>query len=186
MRISRDRMADWDAASNGDELLEIIPDRDYSRLQEDRIATLRIWLPEPAKLALDRVVERAELSMTAYLTEYFTAYLYGYYELLRMRENRCGLYVERKETAQYSRQGLLVPEPPYLGKNIYPLKIHLRTAIKEDLKLVANSVRMPLGECLRRLICSHLFGRKYALPSDLSFTPEERDAIAEWESESEE
>ena len=186
MRISRDRMADWDAASNGDKLHEIIPGRDYSRLQEDSFATLRIWLPEPAKLALDRVLERAELSMTAYLTEYFTAYLYGYYELLRMRENRCGLYVERKKTAQYSYQRLLVPEPPYLGKNIYPLKIHLRTAIKEDLKLVANSVRMPLGECLRRLICSHLFGRKYALPSDLSFTPEERDAIAEWESESEE
>ncbi len=182
MRISRDRMADWDAASNGDKLREIIPNRDYSRLEEGEFSTLRIWLPEPAKQALDRVIERAQLSMTTYLTEYFTVYLYGYYELLRMRENRCGLYVERKETAQYSRQGLLVPEPPYLGKNIYPLKIHLRTAIKDDLKSVAEAVRMPLGECLRRLICSHLFGRKYALPNDLSFTPEERDAIAEWES----
>lgn len=90
MRISRDTMADWQLKAGGKTLQELIPARDYSGLNRQG-SQLRVWLPYPAKMALEAIAERENTSMTVYLTEYFVAYVYGHYELQRMRETRTGL-----------------------------------------------------------------------------------------------
>ena len=110
MRISHDKMAKWQLGSQENALLPLIPPRDYSGLNRQN-ETLRVWLPEPAKQALQVICERLETSMTVYLTEYFAEYLYGYYELLGMREQRTGLYEPlapepaRRSCAQILRYG---------------------------------------------------------------------------------
>lgn len=161
MRISRDRLAEWEHASLAHGLQELVPDRDYSELnvQDEQ---LRIWLPDVAKTALEALAERDESSMTVYLTEFFASYLYGYHELLRMRESRIGLYEPKRYKS--SMMGAEAEPMPSLGKNIFAIKIFLPEKMKADLQSVAGAVALTLGECVRRLICSHLFGRMYGIP----------------------
>lgn len=180
MRISRDRMADWDIEKPRQRLSELIPPRDYEGLnaQSDQ---LRIWLPEPAKIALEEVAERAESSMTVYLTEYFAAYLYGQHELQRMREHRIGLY-EPSQT-RYSRMATRPEAPPNLGKNIYALKIFVPEKIKLELQRLAERASLTLGEFSRGVICAHLFGQAFGPKNAFELTAAEEYAANDWESE---
>lgn len=163
MRLPRNSMAGSQTIS-ADDITALIPPRDYSELHHAE-SQLRVWLPEPAKLALEEICEIQEMSMTAYLTEYFTSYLFGYHELLLMRATETGLYVPRRYCAMsVSGEGSSEQEPesePNLGKNIFALKIWVPEMIKDGLRKRADMVEVTLGEFLRALICSHLFGREY-------------------------
>lgn len=158
MRIPSDRVAEWQG--NGQSCLpELIPVRNYEELNT-AYEQLRVWLPHPAKLAMEAISERRGISMTAHLTEYFASYLYGYYELLRMRETKTGLY--EPDRSKKSMMNTRAPaEPPNLGKNIFALKIFLPEKIKQGLQEQANKAQLTLGEFARALICAHFFGREY-------------------------
>ena len=183
MRISRDRMAEWVPDTQGNRLSRLIPARNYDDLNHQE-AQLRVWLPDAAKLALEEVAERAEISMTVYLTEYFATYLYGYHELLRMRETRSGLY--EPSLSKYSMMGAGLPEvPPSLGKNIFALKIFIPEKIKQGLQAFATRSEFSLGEFTRGLICAHLFGREYGPMKLVALSADEALASNSWESSNE-
>lgn len=164
MRISRSTVSGLETILT-DGLTALIPQRDYSGLNQAN-SPLRVWLPEPAKQALEQACEVHDTSMTAYLTEYFAEYLYGHHELLRMKATRTGLY-EAKPEVRYSKMtptGVSVePETPKLGKNIFALKIFIPEKIKAGLQQKAMLASASLGEFSRTLICGHLFGHDYDL-----------------------
>lgn len=163
MRISHSTMAGLQLSTAG-RLSELIPPRDYSGLNQQD-AQLRVWLPDPAKQALEELCEINEMSMTAYLTEYFAGYLFGHHEVMRMRASRSGLY-EPVPESRYCAIEPDGPEPesevaPNLGKNIFALKIWLPEKIKNGLRSQSARTGVTLGEFSRALICSHLFGCEY-------------------------
>jgi len=184
MRISRDSTSEWQLGVNENPLSALGPGRDYSGLnkQDDQ---LRLWLPEAARLGLGEVTKRASTSVTVYLTEYFSAYLYGYHELLRMRDGRMGLYepLQREKGRKSCAMGTTTSTDPNLGKNIFALKIFVPKKIKYDLGKWSERAGMPLGQFGRTLICAHLFGRDYG-PNDVTgTTPDELRRANQWELE---
>ena len=169
MRIAREIMAHWGQAATDLALSDgLIPHRDYGGLnvQDDQ---LRIWLPDPAKIALMEVCERFGMSITAYLTELFATYLYGVHEVMRMRDHQKGLYdtdnlqfldANPYEGGQTDDDGPAFDEPvPEMGKNIFALKIFLPAQMKSGLQQRADKAQAPLGKFARAMICAHLFGR---------------------------
>lgn len=180
MRISRDRMANWDIKRLSPGLTELIPPRDYSNLNEQG-AQLRIWLPEPARVAMEEMAEMAESSMTVYLTEYFASYLYGEHELQRMQEKRIGLYEPSR--VKYSRMSTGPRDIPTLGKNIYALKIFVPEKIKQALMQLAERAGLTLGEFARGLICAHLFGQAYGPRNAFEIAEADARVAADWEAE---
>ena len=161
MRISHSTMAGLQQATAG-RLTALIPPRDYRYLNL-QTSQLRVWLPEPAKKALEELCEIAEMSMTAYLTELFACHLYGQHEVMRMRASRTGIYEPLPEVryCAMSTSGPPPPAEPDLGKNIFALKIFLPEQIKDGLKHHADRLGVTLGEFTRGEILSHLFGREY-------------------------
>lgn len=178
MRISRDRMADWDSVNRGTKLSALIRLRDYTGMNSQD-AKLRLWLPDVAKQALEEVCERAEISMTVYLTEYFSMYLYGWHELLRMRETKTGLY--EPLMIRYCMEGVAQETQPNLGKNIFALKMFIPIKLKADLLQLAERSAMTLGEFARGLICAHLFGREYGPGKLKDWTDEDETMARQWE-----
>ena len=169
MRIAREIMAHWGQSATDLALSEgLIPQRNYAALnvQDEQ---LRIWLPDPAKIALMEICERINLSITAYLTELFATYLYGVHEVMRMRDQQTGLYDTRDlqfleadpfEGGQPEDDGPEFDEPvPEMGKNIFALKIFLPAKLKLGLQQRADKAKAPLGKFARAMICAHLFGR---------------------------
>ena len=140
-------------------LSELIPERDYTGLniQDEE---LRLWVSEPVKRGLEEISKRANRSMTAYLIEFFAIYLYGYHEVLRMREMNTGLYEPKR--MQMNEEGPDDELEPNLGKNIFPLKIFVPLKLKSDLSKLAVRDDLTLGEFARTLISTHLFGQAYA------------------------
>lgn len=170
MRIARDVLADWvPGAEEGPLSANLIPVRDYSGLNVQD-TQLRIWLPDGAKQALTEIGDREGASYTVYLTEFFATYLYGYHELLKMRDTRTGLYepdpgrgAEPVEDEAPPIEDELGPEyddpEPEMGKNIFALKIFMPKKMKDGLQQRANRAHVPLGRFARALLCAHLFGR---------------------------
>lgn len=163
MRISRELMAEWQAGYGRNRLSELIPERDYTGLNQ-QAAQLRVWLPEQAKQALIELGNLEEVSMTVYLTEFFVTYLYGYHELLRMKATRKGLFEPLQSTSNRRSCAMEVRNPPEpdLGKNIFALKIFMPSKLKADLQQWANEAGVPLGQFVRMIICQHLFGKEFA------------------------
>ncbi len=129
-------------------------------------ATLRIWLPEPLRLAMDQVVKHLDTTLSKYLREYFVVYLYGNHTLIDMYKNKTGIFYEPpKETTSvdsfkrtmYSRV-CSVEFIPGLGKNIVPLKIFLNAQIKSDLQSLADKSEMALSQFIREILVSHFLG----------------------------
>jgi hypothetical protein len=184
MRISRNAK-EWMQKISENRLSQLIPPRDYSFLNQQG-CQLRVWLPFPAKKALDEICDINEISLTEHLTEYFSTYLFGYHEMLRMRANNTGLY-EPKPVVRYCAMSTSeTPEPPepHLGKNIFALKIWIPEKIKDGLSFFADHAEVSLGEFCRALICGHLFGRNYA-PKELMSDSTINASIAKtWENES--
>ena len=161
-------------------LSELIPERNYTGLniQDEE---LRLWVSEPVKRGLEEVSKRASLSMTAYLIELFAIYLYGYHEVLRMREMNTGLYEPRR--MQLNEVGLGDELEPNLGKNIFPLKIFVPMKLKLNLSKLAATDDLTLGEFARALISAHLFGQTYT-PRRKGSANDGYEALAnKWETE---
>lgn len=169
MRIAREIMAHWGQSATDLALSDdLIPRRNYAGLntQDEQ---LRIWLPDPAKIALMEICERLNMSITAYLTELFATYLYGVHEVMRMRDHHTGLYdtddlqfldADPNEAGQTEDDGPEFDEPvPEMGKNIFALKIFLPAKLKHGLQQRAERSQVPLGKFARAMICAHLFGR---------------------------
>lgn len=181
MRISRDRMTEWEPTDRQSRLSSLIPERDYKGLNGAE-SQLRLWLPEPARIGLEDVCERMDTSMTVFLTEFFVSYLYGFHELLRMRESRLGIY------APLERRACMMdatPQPPLpdLGKNIFAVKIFLPGRVKKELERLAERSGSTLGEFARALICAHLFGWEYGARRIILWTEEEEQLATSWEAE---
>jgi hypothetical protein len=169
MRISSEIMAHWEVTANEFKLSDaLIPQRNYTGLNvQDK--QLRIWLPDPAKIALIEICNRVGMSLTAYLTEMFATYLYGVHEVMLMRDQKNGLY-DTNELQFYDNElsdfidveddDPEFDEPvPEMGKNIFALKIFLPEKLKIGLQLRAKKSEVPLGRFVRAMICAHLFGR---------------------------
>jgi len=169
MRIAREIIAQWGEAASEVVLSDgLIPARTYSglNLQDEQ---RRIWLPDPAKIALIEICNRFGMSLTAYLTELFATYLYGIHEVMRMRDQQTGLY--DTQDWQFARDDVsdgvdaddedsVFDEPvPEMGKNIFALKIFLPSKLKNGLQQRADKANVPLGRFARAMICAHLFGR---------------------------
>lgn len=169
MRVAREIMAHWGEAATEITLSgDLIPQRNYAGLNvQDQ--QLRIWLPDPAKIALMEICERLGLSLTAYLTELFATYLYGVHEVMRMRDHQNGLYdpqdlqfsdADLSDDGDAEDDGPAFDEPvPEMGKNIFALKIFLPAKLKTGLQQRAEKAQVPLGRFARAMICAHLFGR---------------------------
>lgn len=170
MRIARELVAQWGEVADSASLsASLIPARDYVGLSSQD-EQLRIWLPDPAKVALIEICNRLGVSLTAYLTELFAVYLYGIHEVLRMRDNQTGLYdIEGAEIFVDCQAGdsdaddddsAPFDEPvPEMGKNIFALKIFLPSKLKIGLQRRADRASVSLGRFARAMICAHLFGR---------------------------
>jgi hypothetical protein len=169
MRIAREIMAHWGQSATDLPLkCDLIPQRSYAGLnvQDEQ---LRIWLPDPAKIALMEICERLNVSITAYLTELFATYLYGVHEIMRMRDHQTGLYDTNDlqfldagpyDDRQTEEDSIEFDEPvPEMGKNIFALKIFLPATLKFGLQQRADKAQAPLGKFARAMICAHLFGR---------------------------
>ena len=169
MRIAREIMAHWGQSATDLELSDdLIPPRNYAGLnvQDEQ---LRIWLPDPAKIAMIEICNRLGMSVTAYLTELFATYLYGVHEVMLMRDHQTGLYdtdnfqildADLNEAEQTEDDSPLFDEPvPEMGKNIFALKIFLPSKLKSGLQQRADKAQVPLGRFARAMICAHLFGR---------------------------
>lgn len=182
MRIAREITAHWGQSSANITLSEgLIPPRNYAGLhvQDEQ---LRLWLPDPAKIALMEICERLNMSITAYLTELFATYLFGVHEVMRMRDNQTGLYdthdlefinADASGIGDADDDGPAFDEPlPEMGKNIFALKIFLPVKLKNGLQQRADKAQAPLGRFARAMICSHLFGRdigpKYLMATNSS------------------
>ena len=182
MRIAREIMAHWGQSAMDQELSGyLIPQRNYAGLnvQDEQ---LRIWLPDPAKIALMEICNRLGISITAYLTELFATYLYGVHEVMRMRDHQQGLYdtddmqfldADPYEGGQSEDDSPAFDEPvPEMGKNIFALKIFLPAKLKFGLQQRADRAQAPLGKFARAMICAHLFGRdvgpKFLMATDES------------------
>jgi hypothetical protein len=186
------RIAQWIAAKRRpqprSDLSELIPARNYVGLNEQD-EELRLWVPEPVKRGLEEVSERASLSLTTYLIEFFATYLYGYHEVLRMREMHLGLYAPEVKivlhegvTRSQCCHSDLVDEPtPHLGKSIFPLKVFLPSELKIGLAKHATKAGLTLGEFSRAVISAHLFGQTYAPRSKASLKDEAQ--ANKWEAE---
>jgi hypothetical protein len=179
------RIAQWIAEKRRpvsvSQLSELVPERNYTGLNiQDQ--ELRLWVSEPVKRGLEEVSKRANLSMTAYLIEFFAIYLYGYHEVLRMREMNTGLYEPRR--MQLNEEGLGDELEPNLGKNIFPLKSFVPLKLKSDLSKLAAKDDLTLGEFARALIIAHLFGQTYAPRRKASSKNNFEARANKWEAES--
>ncbi len=154
-------------------------------------AQMRIWLPEPLRVAMDQVVSHLETTLSKYLREYFVVYLYGNYALLDMHKNQTGIFYkppkkEEIEDGQHDRtmfsRARSIECIPGLGKNIVPLKIFLNAQIKSDLQVLADKAGMALSQFIREILVSHFLGHT-VWPERQQMLDVGNTAIAnEWES----
>ncbi|MEI2635819.1 MAG: hypothetical protein V9E92_03030 [Methylotenera sp.] len=153
-------------------------------------AQLRIWLPEPLRVAMDQVAQHLDTTLSKYLREYFVVYLYGNHALMDMYKNQTGIfYKPPKEntldddfnTPMFSRVRS-VEFIPGLGKNIVPFKIFLNAQIKTDLQKLADKSEMALSQFVREILVSHFLGHT-VWPERQQMLIAEHIAIAnQWES----
>jgi hypothetical protein len=151
-----------DPGENGSVLTMLYEgDRGLSELHHND-AELRLWLPEPLRIALHQTAQETGCRESQYLREFLVVYLYGVHELLQMRTHKTGLYFlpppEPYDTEiQFSRQALSEVIPG-LGKNIIPCKLRLPSKLKQDLQQLADKNGMPLGRFAREILVQHFLG----------------------------
>lgn len=138
---------------------------DLSILQEHDVA-VKLWLPEPAALALEDFSKVQGISRSEMLRHFFAAYCYGVYvvELLR------GQFPEVFRDQEPVRFSLARHEPPpgkkrqvtywvpELGKNVAPIKLWIATRLRNDLQALADHAHLPLSQYLREIVVSRLLG----------------------------
>jgi predicted DNA-binding protein len=158
----------------------------------DNDAILRLWLPVPLKTAMDEATAAMGVTGAKYLREFLVVYLYGAHELLRMKEEKTGLYyvpppaprpepIPNRNQLLFSRAAT-VDCIPGLGKNIVATKIGIPQKIKDDLTSLAERAGVPLSRYTRELLVSHFLGHTI-WPEKISFWVQAEEKIAtDWES----
>lgn len=139
-------------------------DRGIGDLTENK-AELRVWLPTTVDIALSDMAEVADLTVSQYLRQFFTVYLYGAHEFERMRINQTGIFYIPLSDDSADSLGMVVfsrsstyASLPELGKNIAPLKVFIAQKLKDDLQAVADKAEVPLSQFVRQILISHLLG----------------------------
>lgn len=155
-----------DLIENGSALTMLYEgDRGLSELHHND-AELRLWLPEPLRIALHQTAQETDCRESQYLREFLVVYLYGVHELLQMQTHKTGLYFvpppkqpepHYDTKIQFSRTSISEVIPG-LGKNIIPCKLRLPSKLKEDLQHLADKNGMPLGRYAREILVQHFLG----------------------------
>lgn len=152
-------------------------------------ATLRIWLPEPLRLAMDQVAKHLDTTLSKYLREYFVVYLYGNHALIDMFRNQTGIFYQPPKENKLDND-LNIPMfsrvrsvefIPGLGKNIVPLKIFLNSQIKSDLQLLADKSEMALSQFIREILVSHFLGHTIWPERNQMSAPDQLKIARDWE-----
>lgn len=153
-------------------------------------AELRVWIPEPLKLAMEEVSNRLEKTVSEYLRDFFVVYLYGSHELICMVENQTGVFYtpppkpsaeELEHSEVFFSRSRSVDFIPGLGKNIVPLKLFLHEKLKTDLQTIADQTSLPLSRFVRELMVSHFLGHTVWPERKQLFSPEQVKVAIEWE-----
>ncbi len=147
-------------------------------------AELRVWLPIPAKRAMDECVDKLHVTAAKYLREYLVVYLYGGHELLLMKAEKTGLYFVPPPVPdsgiRFSR-GSSDECVPGMGKNIVPLKLHLPEKMKADIEVLAKNAGIPLGQFVREILISHFLGHTVWPERTQAWTLEQKEIADGWE-----
>lgn len=153
----------------------------------DNNAELRLWLPEPLRMALNQTKMELETTESKYLREFLIIYLYGVHELLKMNANQTGLYfVPPPPPADPDiESGILYSKAamdeviPGLGKNIIACKLRLPSKIKADLQQLADERGLPLGRFVREILVQHFLGHT-VWPDRFVLFPEQQRIADDW------
>lgn len=147
-------------------------------------AELRVWLPIPAKRAMDECLDYLDVTAAKYLREFLVVYLYGGHELLRMKAQKTGLYFVPPPVpdngVRFSR-GSSDECVPGMGKNIVPLKLHLPQKMKDDIEALAKNAGIPLGQFAREILISHFLGHTVWPQRMQSWTADQKEIADGWE-----
>jgi predicted DNA-binding protein len=151
-----------DATTDGGSQLTGLYDGDRGIADlHDNDAELRLWLPEPLRMALDQTAKELITSESQYLRELLTIYLYGVHEILRMRANKTGLYFvppPPPDNGIRFSKAAMSDVIPGLGKNIIACKLRLPSKMKTDLQFLAERRGIPLGRFVREILVQHFLG----------------------------
>lgn len=168
-------------------LTDLVDDRGLLDLSvNDQV--IRCWIPESGETAMKEVSTQTGMTATKYLREFLVVHLYGMHELLKMQEEKTGLYYEPPPVPYVDdphrikrSRAPAVECIPGLGKNIVPLKIRLPKRIKDDLQLLADRVGVPLSQFIREILISHFFGQAFWPERLQRWTKEQEHIATEWE-----
>lgn len=133
----------------------------------DNDARLKLWLPPPVVEALERVEQTGELNRPALLRELLFCYVYGAYDLQRMRELADGLYWRPGGAFLFSRPprpAVVVREEALrteLGKSTVDVLLHLPRRLRADLDALAAAEGVTASQFARHVLVAELFGRHY-------------------------
>ncbi|MEQ1621821.1 MAG: hypothetical protein ABL919_10480 [Methylococcales bacterium] len=153
----------------------------------DNDAELRLWLPEPLRLALNQTTRELQTTESKYLREFLTVYLYGVHEILRMNANKTGLYFvppppppdpDADSGIRYSKAPMSEVIPG-LGKNIIACKLRLPSKIKADIQKLADERGLPLGRFVREILVQHFLGHT-VWPDRFVHLPEQQRIADDW------
>ena len=151
-------------------------------------AELRVWIPEPLKVAMTETAKRHDEPLSTYVREFFITYLYGAHELLCMRDNQTGIFYEPPPTGntEKAESPVMFSRPskvdyiPGLGKNIVPYKLFLNEKIKSDLMDLAERNGIPLSQFVREILVSHFLGHSVWPQRILPWTSEQQKLADDW------
>lgn len=130
-------------------------------------AKLKIWLPPAVVQALDRVEQTGELARPELLRELLFAYVYGAYDLTRMRELGDGLYYQPPyPSVCFSRPRSGPAEVQFsidaeLGKSTVDILLYLPCRLREDIDAMARAEGTSPSRFARHVLIAELFGRHY-------------------------
>ncbi|MDP2394351.1 MAG: hypothetical protein Q8M21_13955 [Methylococcaceae bacterium] len=148
-------------------------------------AELRLWFPEPLRMALNQTCRELDITESQYLREFLTVYLYGVHEILRMRADKTGLYFVPPTPEPSPDSGIRYSKAamseviPGLGKNIIACKLRLPSKIKDGLQQLAGEREMPLGRFVREVLVQHFLGHT-VWPDRFVHFPEQQRIADDW------
>lgn len=137
----------------------------------DNEARVKLWLPPAVVEALERVEQTGELNRPTLLRELLFCYVYGAYDLRRMRELDDGLYWTAPAPAPAQgyfsrppRDAAVIREAStrdQLGKSTVDVLLWLPQRLRDDLADLAAVEGISLSQFARHVLIAELFGRHY-------------------------
>jgi hypothetical protein len=151
----------------------------------DNDAVVRLWFPEPLRDAIYQTSKELGTTESKYLREFLVVYLYGVHEILRMKENKTGLYYVPPPQPSSDRgilfsRGAMSEVIPGLGKNIIAIKLRFPEKMKKDLQRLAKKQNIPLGQFMREIFVQHFLGHT-VWSERLGYSPKYETLATDWE-----